>query len=241
MCPSMWHSGLPFLSLCASRMTSFLLFICPSFHAGKFSRFSFFCQLQLSHREFSSFAASENFANQIALIHRTESLSAMSSSCFLRRVGSKSLSRGFLRFHDACIFSFRSIFPSHKAWLFPLLPISSLRFLWFPCTLHLLDRRSKYLSIFEHCQALVSHSPILFSFFLAFFNMPTTDILSLKLLPKRIPTRLSQITFPITVLPKGDRTDFAQEERLGLPYWTRAISVVEDESKSLDIPMRYFL
>ena len=30
----------------------------------------------------------------------------------------------------------------------------------------------------------------------------------------------SQIAFHITILPKDDRTDFAQEERLGLPYWT---------------------
>ena len=30
----------------------------------------------------------------------------------------------------------------------------------------------------------------------------------------------SQIAFPITVLPKDDCADFAQEERLGLPYWT---------------------
>ena len=32
--------------------------------------------------------------------------------------------------------------------------------------------------------------------------------------------RFSQIAFPITVLPKDDRTDYAQEARLGLPYWT---------------------
>ena len=34
-------------------------------------------------------------------------------------------------------------------------------------------------------------------------------------------------------------TDFVQEERLGLPYWTMilAISVVVDESKCLDIPI----
>ena len=46
----------------------------------------------------------------------------------------------------------------------------------------------------------------------------------------------SQIAFPTTVLPKDDRTDFAQEERLGLPYWTMifAICVVVDESKCLD-------
>ena len=46
------------------------------------------------------------------------------------------------------------------------------------------------------------------------------------------------MAFPITVLPKDDRTDFAREERLGLPYWTMilAICVVVDESKCLDIP-----
>ena len=50
---------------------------------------------------------------------------------------------------------------------------------------------------------------------------------------------LSQIAFPIIVLPKDDHTDFVQEERLGLPYWTMilAIYVVEDESKCLDIPI----
>ena len=52
----------------------------------------------------------------------------------------------------------------------------------------------------------------------------------------------SQIAFPITVLPKDDRTDFVQEERLGLPYWTMtlAISVVVDESICLDIPIWEF-
>ena len=54
--------------------------------------------------------------------------------------------------------------------------------------------------------------------------------------------RIFQIAFPITVLPKDDRTDFAQEERLDLPYWTmiQAICVVVDESKSLDIPIWEF-
>ena len=32
--------------------------------------------------------------------------------------------------------------------------------------------------------------------------------------------RISQIAFPLTVLPKDDRTVFVQEERLGLRYWT---------------------
>ena len=30
----------------------------------------------------------------------------------------------------------------------------------------------------------------------------------------------SRIAIPILVLPKDDRTDSFQEERLGLPYWT---------------------
>ena len=39
-----------------------------------------------------------------------------------------------------------------------------------------------------------------------------------------------------------DRTDFAQEERLGLPHWTMilAICVVVDESKCLDTPILEF-
>ena len=53
---------------------------------------------------------------------------------------------------------------------------------------------------------------------------------------------LSQIAFPITVLPKDGRTDSFREERLGLPYWTMiwAICVLVDESKSLDIPILEF-
>ena len=44
------------------------------------------------------------------------------------------------------------------------------------------------------------------------------------------------------VLPKDDRTDFVQEERLGLPYWTMilAICVVVEESKCLDTPILEF-
>ena len=46
-------------------------------------------------------------------------------------------------------------------------------------------------------------------------------------------TELFQIAFPITVLPKVDRTDSFREERLGLFNWTMslAICVVVDESK----------
>ena len=55
---------------------------------------------------------------------------------------------------------------------------------------------------------------------------------------------LSRIALPITVLPKDDRTDFVQEERLDLPYWTKicAMCVVVDESKCLDIlTLEFFL
>ena len=48
--------------------------------------------------------------------------------------------------------------------------------------------------------------------------------------------------FPYTVLPKDDCTDFAQEEQLGVPYWTMTLPmcVVVDESKCLDIPIFEF-
>ena len=38
-------------------------------------------------------------------------------------------------------------------------------------------------------------------------------------LSNHAPIGLSQIAFPTTVLPKDGHTDFAQEERLGLPHW----------------------
>ena len=46
-----------------------------------------------------------------------------------------------------------------------------------------------------------------------------------ELSPNRVPTELSRTAFPITVLPKDDRTDFAQEERLGLPCWTTILAI----------------
>ena len=60
--------------------------------------------------------------------------------------------------------------------------------------------------------------------------------------PNRTSIGFSQIAFPIAVLPKDDRTDSAQEERQGLPYWTMiwAICVVVDESKCLNIPIWEF-
>ena len=41
-----------------------------------------------------------------------------------------------------------------------------------------------------------------------------------KRFPNRFPTELSQIAFPIIVLPQDDRTDSFREKRLGLPHWT---------------------
>ena len=60
--------------------------------------------------------------------------------------------------------------------------------------------------------------------------------------PSHVSIGFSQIAFPTIVLPKDDHTDFAQEERLGLPYWTMiwAICVVVDESKCLDTPIWEF-
>ena len=72
-----------------------------------------------------------------------------------------------------------------------------------------------------------------------FFHGVRISILNWKPSPNRTSIGSSQIAFPITVLPKDDRTDFAQEERLVLPYWTMilAICFVVDESKCLDIPI----
>ena len=60
--------------------------------------------------------------------------------------------------------------------------------------------------------------------------------------PNHVSIGFSQIAFPRTVLPEDDRTDSAQEERLGLPYWTMILvtCVVVDESKCLDIPIWEF-
>ena len=55
--------------------------------------------------------------------------------------------------------------------------------------------------------------------------------------PNRTSIGFSQVAFPITVLPKDDHTDSAQEERRCLPYWTMiwAICALADVSKYLDI------
>ena len=74
------------------------------------------------------------------------------------------------------------------------------------------------------------------------FDDVRKDIPNWKPSPNRVIIGFSQIVFPIIVLPKDDRADFVQEERLGLRYWTMtsAICVVVDESKCLDIPILEF-
>ena len=74
------------------------------------------------------------------------------------------------------------------------------------------------------------------------FHDERRDIPNLEFSPIHVSKRFSHIAFPMIVLPKDDHTDFAQEERLGLPYWTMilAICVVVDESKCLDTPIWEF-
>ena len=74
------------------------------------------------------------------------------------------------------------------------------------------------------------------------FHDERRDIPNLEFSPIHVSIGLSQIAFPIIVLPRDDRTDSFQEERLGLPYWTMilAICVVVDESKCLDTPILEF-
>ena len=69
------------------------------------------------------------------------------------------------------------------------------------------------------------------------FSRLTNKHSNLELYPNRVPKALPRIPFPIIVQPKNDRTDFVQEERLGLPFWTMMLAtcVVVDLSKYLDI------
>ena len=57
------------------------------------------------------------------------------------------------------------------------------------------------------------------------FHGEQRDIPNLEFSPIHVSIGLSQIAFPIVVLPKDDHTDFAQEERLGLPYWTMILAI----------------
>ena len=74
------------------------------------------------------------------------------------------------------------------------------------------------------------------------FHGVQRDIPNLEFSPSHVSIGFSHIAFPTAVLPNDDRTDSAQEEQLGLPYWTMilAICVVVDESKCLDTPILEF-
>ena len=52
------------------------------------------------------------------------------------------------------------------------------------------------------------------------FHDVQRDIPNLEFSPSHVSIGFSQIAFPTKVLLKDDRTDSAQEEQLGLPYWT---------------------
>ena len=64
----------------------------------------------------------------------------------------------------------------------------------------------------------------------------TNNIPNMEPSPNRVQITRSRIAFPTIVLPEDDRTDFVQEERLGLPCWTMilAICALVDVSKYLD-------
>ena len=74
------------------------------------------------------------------------------------------------------------------------------------------------------------------------FHDEQRDIPNLEFSPSHVSIGFSQIAFPIIVLPKDDRINSFQEERLGLPHWTMtlAICVVVDESKCLGTPILEF-
>ena len=95
-------------------------------------------------------------------------------------------------------------------------------------------------------QCFVSFQPILChphtQIRIILFHDEQRDIPNLEFSPSHVSTGFSQIAFPIIVLPKDDRTNYFQEERPGLPYWTMilALCVVVDESTCLDTPIWEF-
>ena len=101
---------------------------------------------------------------------------------------------------------------------------------WFPHRIKILFLSSQFL-----CHPHTQIRMIL-------FHDVQRDIPNLEFSPSRASIGSSQIAFPMMVLPKDDRTDSFQEERLGLPYWTMilAICVVVHESKCLDTPFLEF-
>ena len=92
-------------------------------------------------------------------------------------------------------------------------------------------------------QCFVSFQPILChphtQIRITLFHGVRISISNLEFSPSHVSKGFSQIAFPTTVLPKDDRIDSFQEERLDLPYWTMILAtcVVVDESKCLDTPI----
>ena len=74
------------------------------------------------------------------------------------------------------------------------------------------------------------------------FHDEQRDIPNLEFSHSHVSIGCSQIAFPTIILPKDDRTNSFQEERLGLPYWTMilAMCVVVDDSKCLDTTILEF-
>ena len=58
------------------------------------------------------------------------------------------------------------------------------------------------------------------------FHDERRDIPNLEFSPIHVSKGFSQIAFPTIVLPKDDRTNSFQEERLGLPYWTMILAIL---------------
>ena len=106
-----------------------------------------------------------------------------------------------------------------------------------------LPNRLLYLVVSTSDQCFVSFQPIMChphtQIRIILFDGVRRDIPNWKLSPNRALIGFSQIAFPLIVLPNDDHTDFLQEERLGLRYWTmiQAICVVVDKSKCLDTPI----
>ena len=102
------------------------------------------------------------------------------------------------------------------------------------------QRLSLVLSTWDPC--FVSFQPIL-SHPHTQIRITLSDAVRTSIPPNHVAKGFSQIAFLIPVMPKDDRTDFAHEERLGLPYWTMILAtcVVVDESNCVNTPILEFL
>ena len=90
------------------------------------------------------------------------------------------------------------------------------------CWISQIDFFIEYFSTSDQCY--VSFQPITChphtQIRITLFHYVQRDIPNLEFSPSHASIGFSQIAFPIIVLPKDDRTDSFQEERLDLPCWT---------------------